>query len=95
MITGDEASAARYIECRLSDLARETLFNKEITQFIDSYDGRNQEPLVLPAKVPVLLMQGTEGIAVGMATKILPHNFNELLKAQIAILRGRSIEIFT
>jgi topoisomerase-4 subunit A len=86
IITGDEASAMRYIECRLTPLARETLFNAEITEFVDSYDGRNKEPVVLPAKVPVLLAQGAEGIAVGMATKILPHNFIELLQAQIAIL---------
>ena len=94
ILTGDNASAARYIECRLTPLAREVLFNKETTEFIDSYDGRNQEPVVLPAKVPVLLMQGAEGIAVGMATKVLPHNFNELLKAQIDILRGKRIRLF-
>ncbi len=94
IFTGDGASAARYIECRLSPLAREVLFNKEITEFIDSYDGRNKEPISLPAKVPVLLMQGTEGIAVGMATKVLSHNFNELLKAQIKILRNKPFEIY-
>jgi topoisomerase-4 subunit A len=86
IFTGDEASAMRYIESRLAPLARETLFNSEITEFVDSYDGRNKEPVVLPAKVPVLLAQGAEGIAVGMATKILPHNFIELLQAQIAYL---------
>jgi len=86
VLTGDEASAMRYIECRLGPLARETLFNPEITEFSDSYDGRNKEPVALPAKVPVLLAQGAEGIAVGMATKILPHNFVELVQAQIAIL---------
>jgi topoisomerase IV subunit A len=94
IFTGDIASAARYIECRLSPLAREVLFNKEITEFEGSYDGRNQEPVSFPAKVPVLLMQGTEGIAVGMATRVLPHNFPELLKAQIAILRNKSYQIF-
>ena len=94
IMTGDNASAARYIECRLTPLAREVLFNKETTEYIDSYDGRNQEPVVLPAKVPVLLMQGAEGIAVGMATKVLPHNFNELLKAQIDILKGNRIKLF-
>jgi topoisomerase-4 subunit A len=92
--TGDGASAARYIECRLSPLAREVLFNKEITHFVPSYDGRNQEPVTLPAKVPVLLMQGSEGIAVGMATYILPHNFSELLNAQIAILNKKPFEIY-
>ena len=94
ILTGDNASAARYIECRLSPLARETLFNTETTEFVDSYDGRNKEPVCLPAKVPALLMMGTEGIAVGMATRILPHNFNELLKAQIKILRGQRFEIY-
>jgi topoisomerase-4 subunit A len=86
ILTGDEASAMRYIECRLTPLARETLFNPEITDYAGSYDGRNKEPVVLPAKLPVLLSQGAEGIAVGMATKILPHNFIELLQAQIAYL---------
>ncbi|MCL2458862.1 MAG: DNA topoisomerase IV subunit A, partial [Desulfobulbus sp.] len=77
-----------YIECRLSPLARETLFNRDLTEFIDSYDGRMQEPVRLPAKIPLLLLLGAEGIAVGMATKIMPHNFGELLRAQIAYLRG-------
>ena len=92
--TGDSASAARYIECRLSPLARETLFNKDLTEFTDSYDGRMKEPVALPVKLPLLLMQGAEGIAVGMATKILPHNFCELLEAQKAILRGEEFAIF-
>lgn len=87
IFTGDQASAARYIECRLSNLAREVLFNPEITEFVDSYDGRNREPVTLPAKVPALLMLGSDGIGVGMSTRIMPHNFAELLKAQIAILR--------
>lgn len=86
--TGDPASAVRYIECRLTQLAKDTLFNPEITEFLDSYDGRNKEPVTLPAKLPVLLAMGAEGIAVGMATKILPHNFIELLEAEIACLRG-------
>ncbi len=94
IFTGDPASAARYIECRLNPLAKAVLFNKEITDFSDSYDGRNLEPVTLPAKVPVLLMQGTEGIAVGMSTRILPHNFCELLKAQIAILRKQPYQIY-
>ena len=92
--TGDSASAARYIECRLTPLAKEVMFNKEITEFEPSYDGRNQEPITLPAKIPVLLLQGAEGIAVGMATSILPHNFVEVLQAQIAVLNGKSIDLY-
>lgn len=92
--TGDQASAARYIECRLSPLAKEVLFNKDLTEFIDSYDGRMVEPVTLPAKIPLLLLQGAEGIAVGMATKIMPHNFCELLEAQKAILRGENFQLF-
>ncbi len=92
--TGDSASAARYIECRLTDLARAVLFNKEITEFVPSYDGRNKEPVTLPAKVPVILLQGTDGIAVGLATHILPHNFNEVLNAQIAYLKGKSFTLY-
>jgi topoisomerase-4 subunit A len=91
--TGDEAAAGRYIECRLTPLAKEVLFNKEITPYVDSYDGRNQEPVVFPAKIPVLLAQGAEGIAVGMATKILPHNLTELWQAQIAYLQDKPFEI--
>jgi len=91
--TGDPSAAARYIETRLGSLAKETLFNPQLTEFIPSYDGRAKEPVVLPAKIPLLLMQGAEGIAVGMATKILPHNFVELLEAEIAILEGRSFEV--
>ena len=94
IFTGDQASAARYIECRLTPLAKEILFYPELTEFVDSYDGRMKEPVVLPAKLPLLLLQGAEGIAVGMATKILPHNFNELLQAQIAILRGEDFQLF-
>ncbi len=93
IFTGDRASAARYIECRLSQLARATLFNPDLTEFVDSYDGRMQEPVSLPAKLPLLLLHGAEGIAVGMATRIMPHNFNELLKAQISYLRGEEFEI--
>ena len=87
IFTGDPAAAPRYIECRLTELARTELFNDEITEFIPSYDGRNREPVTLPSKLPLLLMLGTEGIAVGMASRILPHNFPELLEAQIAILK--------
>lgn len=92
--TGDPAAASRYIETRLSSLAKETLFNKAITDYLPSYDGRNQEPVSLPAKIPLVLLQGAEGIAVGMSTKILPHNFNELLEAQIAILQKKTYEVF-
>jgi topoisomerase-4 subunit A len=87
VFTGDVAAAPRYIECRLTELARKEVFNDEITEFVPSYDGRNKEPVALPSKVPLLLMLGTEGIAVGMASRILPHNFPELLEAQIAILK--------
>lgn len=93
-LTGDPASAARYIECRLTDLAREALFQPEITEYVDSYDGRNQEPVVLPCKLPLLLMTGVEGIAVGLSTRILPHNFIELLEAQIAILKQEDYTIY-
>jgi topoisomerase-4 subunit A len=93
ILTGDEASASRYIECRLTQLARDTLFNPDITEFIPSYDGRNQEPVLFPAKIPVLLLLGAEGIAVGMSTRILPHNFNEVIQAQIACLRGEGFSL--
>ncbi len=92
--TGDPSAAARYIETRLSPLARETLFNPDITEKIPSYDGRNFEPVVLPAKIPLLLMQGASGIAVGMATQIMPHNFKELLEAEIAHLEGKTFKLF-
>lgn len=94
LYTGDPAAASRYIETRLSSLAKETLYNKDITEYIPAYDGRNQEPVSLPAKIPLVLMQGAEGIAVGMSTKILPHNFKELLEAQIAILKKKPFELF-
>jgi len=94
IVTGHSAAAPRYIECRLTDLARETLFHKAITEYRPSYDGRNEEPVVLPAKLPVLLLAGAEGIAVGMSTKILPHNFTELLEAQISILENQPLEIY-
>ncbi|HTJ00896.1 MAG TPA: DNA topoisomerase IV subunit A [Dongiaceae bacterium] len=87
IFTGDPAAAPRYIECRLTELARTELFNDEITEFIPSYDGRNKEPVALPCKLPLTLMLGTEGIAVGLSARILPHNFPELLEAQIAILK--------
>lgn len=92
--TGDQASAARYIECRLTPMAREILFNKDLTEFVDSYDGRMLEPVTLPAKIPLLLLLGADGIAVGMATKIMPHNFCELLEAQIRILHNEEITLY-
>ena len=92
IFTGDPAAAPRYIECRLTELARTELFNDEITDFIPSYDGRNKEPITLPAKLPFTLMLGTEGIAVGLSARILPHNFPELLEAQIAILKKQSFK---
>lgn len=94
ILTGDPSAAARYIETRLSPLARATLFNPDLTEKIPSYDGRNFEPVTLPAKIPLLLMQGADGIAVGMSTHILPHNFTELLEAEIAYLEGKSFKIF-
>ncbi len=92
--TGDPASAARYIECRLLPLAKELLYNPEITDFEDSYDGRRKEPIVFPCKVPLILMLGAEGIAVGMSTRILPHNFVEVLQAERAFLLGEPFELF-
>src|SRR5210317_737132 len=94
IFTGDQASAARYIECRLTPLAKEVLFNKDLTEFEPSYDGRMQEPVTLPAKIPMLLLLGAEGIAVGMATKIMPHNFSELLRAQKKILKGKTVILY-
>jgi len=93
IFTGDPAAASRYIETRLSPLARETLFNPDLTPMAPSYDGRNQEPVILPSKIPLLLLQGVDGIAVGMSTHIFPHNFVELLEAEIAILEGNSFKL--
>ncbi len=94
IFTGDQASAARYIECRLTPLAKEVLFNKDLTNYEESYDGRMMEPVTLPAKIPMLLLLGAEGIAVGMATKIMPHNFCELLEAQKKILKEEDYVVF-
>ncbi len=94
IFTGDPSAASRYIETRLSPLARETLFNPDITDKILSYDSRNMEPVTLPAKIPLLLMQGADGIAVGMSTHILPHNFSELLEAEISYLEGKDFRIY-
>ena len=93
-ITGSPAAASRYIECGLSKLGREVLFNDDLTEFVDSYDGRSKEPVVLPVKIPSLLMLGSDGIAVGMATTILPHNFCELLQAQISILKNEPFAVY-
>src|SRR5213594_494953 len=93
IFTGDPPAAPRYIECRLTDLASAEIFNDDLTEFVPSYDGRNQEPIALPSKLPALLMLGTEGIAVGMACKILPHNFPELLQAQVAILKQQPFKL--
>src|SRR5471030_1464609 len=92
--TGDDAAAPRYIEARLSKLALEIAFNAKTTEWQLSYDGRKNEPVTLPMKFPLLLAQGAEGIAVGLSTKILPHNFNELCDASIKYLRGKKFEIF-
>jgi topoisomerase-4 subunit A len=92
--TGDPAAAARYIETRLLPLATETLFNSRLTSWGPSYDGRSQEPLRLPVKIPLLLLMGAEGIAVGMSTRIFSHNFQELLQAQIAYLKGEAFTLF-
>ncbi len=92
--TGDDAAAARYIEARLSKFALEVAFNSKTTQWQLSYDGRKNEPVVLPMKFPLLLAQGAEGIAVGLATKILPHNFCEICEAAIKYLKGRKFELF-
>ena len=93
ILSGHPAAAPRYIECRLTPLALETIFNQNLTEFRASYDGRNREPIVFPAKIPIALMLGSEGIAVGMATRILPHNLVELWEAQIALLHGEEIEL--
>lgn len=94
IFTGDRAAAPRYIEARLSKFALEVVFNPKTTKWLSSYDGRNKEPETLPVKFPLLLAQGVEGIAVGLACKILPHNFNELIDASIDLLRGKKIELY-
>ena len=94
ILTGDSAAAPRYIEARLSKFALDTVFNPKTTQWQLSYDGRNREPVTLPVKFPLLLAQGVEGIAVGLSSKILPHNFNELIDASIAYLRGEPFTLY-
>ena len=93
ILTGDSNAAPRYIEARLSKFAKEVVFDPKVTPWMTSYDGRNQEPTELPVRFPLLLAQGTEGIAAGLSSKILPHNFNELIDASIAILKGEPFEI--
>ena len=94
ILTGDSNAAPRYIEARLSKFAKEVVFNPKTTSWMTSYDGRNQEPVELPIKFPLLLAQGADGIAVGLASKILPHNFNELIDASVAILQDKDFEIY-
>jgi len=94
LYTGDEASAPRYIECRVTPLAKDVFYNPKLTQWADSYDGRNREPVIFPAKIPVVLVMGVEGIAVGMSTKILPHNVLEVLEAEIACLTGKKFDLY-
>ena len=93
-LTGDGAAAARYIECRLKPFAKKVLYNPEITEYVDSYDGRNKEPVLFPAKIPVVVIQGTMGIAVGMSTSILPHNLFEVLEAEKKALKGEKFHLY-
>src|SRR6056297_2030444 len=94
ILTGDRSAAPRYIEARLSKFALEVLFNPKLTEWQLSYDGRKKEPVNLPVKFPMLLAQGAEGIAVGLSTRVLPHNFNELIDASIRHLKGKKFTIF-
>ena len=92
--TGDDAAAGRYIEARLTPFALDVIFNPKTTEWVKSYDGRNNEPINLPVKFPLLLVQGAEGIGVGLSTKILPHNFNELINASISYLKGKKFSLY-
>lgn len=94
ILTGDDAAAPRYIEARLSKFALDVLYSPKVTEWMSSYDGRNKEPVTLPVKFPLLLAQGVEGIAVGLSSKILPHNFNEIIDAAIAYLQGEEFELY-
>jgi topoisomerase-4 subunit A len=94
LYTGLPHAATRYIECRLTDLARNEVFNEKTTEFVPNYDGRKEEPVYLPAKIPLLLMMGADGIAVGLSTAILPHNFIELLEAEICLIQKKPFELF-
>ena len=94
LYTGMPHAATRYIECRLTDLARKEVFNRKTTDFVPNYDGRKEEPVYLPAKIPLLLMLGADGIAVGLSTAILPHNFIELLEAEINLIQKKPVELY-
>ena len=94
LLTGMPHAATRYIECRLTELARKEAFNKKTTSYVPNYDGRKEEPVYLPSKLPLLLMLGADGIAVGLSTAILPHNFTELLEAEIAILQKKPFQVY-
>lgn len=94
IFTGDEASAARYIECKATLLAKDLFYNPKLTSMVESYDGRNREPVLFPAKIPAVLVMGAEGIAVGMSTKILPHNIIEVLEAEKACIAGKKFQLF-
>lgn len=94
IFTGHEAAAARYIECRLTELARKEVFSEKITSFTPSYDGRNKEPILLPTKLPLLLMMGVKGIAAGLSTEIFPHNFVELIEAEIAVIQKKPFALY-
>ncbi|MDR2965030.1 MAG: DNA topoisomerase IV subunit A [Treponema sp.] len=94
LYTGDDAAAPRYIECRITQLAKDIFYNPKLTEWAGSYDGRNKEPVLFPAKIPVVIVLGVEGIAVGMSTKILPHNVIEVIEAEIACLKGQKFELY-
>ena len=94
LLTGMPHAAVRYIECRLTELAKKEVFNRKTTEYVPNYDGRKEEPVYLPAKIPLLLMLGADGIAVGLSTAILPHNFIELLEAEIAILQKKPFKVY-
>ena len=94
LLTGMPHAAVRYIECRLTELAKNEVFNKKTTDYVPNYDGRKEEPVYLPAKIPLLLMLGADGIAVGLSTSILPHNFIELLEAEICLIQKKPFELY-
>ena len=94
ILTGDEASAARYIECRINPIARDILYNPDITKFVPSYDGRNMEPVAFRAKLPLCIILGAEGIAVGMSTRILSHNIREVIEAEKSCLMGKPFQLY-